>query len=163
MVMDLKYLNEFRDILIKNKKPVSRLEYTKNNYDNKGSLIKKELPTFTTDFCEIGIYKNEMYWVFIIESKTFNSKLFESLKDKLNVKIYGFLDFNKTLYPVKNFDYNKFIKTIQQDRYLQIQFDFKNTETISLFKEYEDIVEIFNKSKVKVINQLKVNLITKNK
>ena len=43
--MEVEYLNKFREILIKSKKLVSKLEYTKNNYDNTGNLIKEDLPT----------------------------------------------------------------------------------------------------------------------
>ncbi len=118
-------LNQFRKILIKNNKSVSKLEYTKNNYDNTGNLIKEELPTITTDFCEIGIYNGEVYLVFILESKTFNLELFSEIKNKSNVKMYGFVDFNKILYPVASFDYNSFIELIKKDKYLQIQFDLK--------------------------------------
>lgn len=159
--MDNKNLSQFRKILIENNKSVSELEYTKNNYDNAGNLIEEELPTITTDFCEIGLYNSEIYLVFILESKTFNLELFGEIKNKSNVKMYGFVDFNKILYPIANFDYNNFIKLIKYDKYLQIQFNFKNISTFDLFTEYINIVNVFDKSKVVVVNQLKVNLASK--
>lgn len=159
--MDIEKLNQFRKILIRNNKPVSGIEYTKNNYDENGNLINEELPTLTTDFCEIGLYGNEIYLVFIIESKTFNLELFREIKNKSNVKMYGFVDFNKTLYPVSDFDYDKFVESIQKDKYLQIQFDFKDVTTFDLFTEYINIVNVFGKSKVVVINQLKIDLTSK--
>ena len=159
--MNNENLNQFRKILIKNNKSVSKLEYTKNNYDNAGNLIKEELPTITTDFCEIGLYNGEIYLVFILESKTFNSELFSEIKNKSNVKMYGFVDFNKILYPVASFDYNSFIELIKKDKYLQIQFDFKNITTFDLFTEYTKIVNVFNKCKVVVVNQLKIDLTDK--
>lgn len=159
--MNIENLNQFRKILIENNKPVSGLEYTKNNYDKTGNLINEELPTITTDFCEIGLYDGEIYLVFIIESKTFNLELFSEVKNKSNVKIYGFVDFNKTLYPVPDFNYEKLIGQIQEDKYLQIQFDFKNISTFDLFTEYLKMVNVFDKSKVVVVNQLKINLASK--
>ncbi|MDO9399330.1 MAG: hypothetical protein Q7T79_01405 [bacterium] len=160
--MNIKNLNQLHKLLIENKKSVSELEYTKNNYDHFGDLIKEDLPTITTDFCEIGIYDGEIYFVFILDSKTFNLKLFDQLKNKSNVKMYGFVDFNKTLYPVVNFDYDNFVKLIQQDEYLQVQFDFKNISVSDLFKKYLGLVNIFENNKVIVVNQLKVGLV-KNK
>ncbi len=145
-------------MLIENGKSVSGLEYTKNNYDNGGKLIKESLPTITTDFCEIGSYNGEIYFVFIIDSKTFNLELFDEIKNMPNAKMYGFADFNKTLYPANNFDFDNFIKQIQKDKYLQIQFDCKNISLLDLFKEYSGLVNIFEKSKVTVINQLKIDL-----
>lgn len=159
--MDNENLNQFRKILIENNKSVSELEYTKNNYDNAGNLIKEEVPTITTDFCEIGLYKDEIYMVFILKSKTFNLELFNEIKNKSNVKVYGFVDFNKTLYPVSDFNYDKLIESIQKDKYLQIQFDFKNISTFDLFAEYTKIVNVFGRCKVEVVNQLKVDLTSK--
>lgn len=155
-------LNKFRKIFIKNNKFVSDIEYTSGNYDRDGNLIKKDLPTITTDYCEIGFYKNEVYFVFILKSKSFKRSLFDCIKDKSNMFIYGFLDFKTILYPRKNFNYEKFIKTINKDKYIQIQFDFRNIKQKDLFNVYLDLVSIFDKSKTKVINQLKINLV-KNK
>lgn len=159
--MNNENLNQFRKILIENKKSVSELEYTKNNHDNDGNLINEELPTITTDFCEVGLYNEEIYLVFILESKTFNLELFSEIKNKTNVKMYGFADFNKTLYPISDFDYNKFIESVQKDTYLQIQFDFKNISTFDLFTEYTKIINVFDKCKVAVVNQLKIDLTNK--
>ncbi|MBU2579361.1 hypothetical protein KKF19_00105 [Patescibacteria group bacterium] len=160
--MNIEDLNQFRKILIKNKEFVSKLEYTKNNYDNNGNLIKEDLPTITTDFCEIGLYNNEIYFVFIVNSKTFSLELFDKLKGKLNIRMYGFVDFNKTLYPVVDFNFDNFIEQIQKDKYLQIQFDYKNINTPDLFKEYSNLMNIFEKSKVVVVDQLKIDLTKEN-
>jgi len=160
--MDIDYLNKFRELLIKSKKSVSELEYTKDNYDHSGNLINKNLPTITTDFCEIGLYDDEIYFVFVVESKTFNIELFNELKNKSNVKMYGFVDFNNTLFPVENFNLDIFMKEIQKDKYLQIQFDFKEIETFDLFKKYSNLVNVFEKNKVVVVNQLGIDLTEKN-
>jgi hypothetical protein len=154
----MEYLNKFRELLIKSKKSVSKLEFTKENYDNSGNLIKEDLPTITTDFCEIGLYNNEIYFVFIVESKTFNIELFDELKNKSNVKIYGFVDFNKTLFPVEIFNIDIFMKEVKKDKYLQIQFDFKEIELFDLFKEYSNLVNVFENNKVVVVNQLDIDL-----
>lgn len=160
--MNIENLNKFRELLIKDKKSVSILEYTKNNYDHDGNLIKEDLPAITTDFCEIGLFNDKIYFVLIVKSKTFNIELFNQLKNKSNVKMYGFVDFNKTLYPVKNFNLDNFIKEIREDKYLQIQFDYKNIDTFNLFKEYSNLVNVFERNKVVVVNQLKVDLTKKN-
>lgn len=156
--MNIRNINLFRKILIENNKSVSKIEYTKNNYDNTGNLIKKEIPTITTDFCEIGVYDSELYLVFIIESNTFNLKFFNEIKNKSNIKIYRFIDFSKILYPIKKFNYNEFIQIIKKEKYLQIQFDFKNIKTQDLFIEYNNLISIFIKNKIIVINQLKIDL-----
>ncbi|NQT49758.1 hypothetical protein HQ571_03645 [Candidatus Kuenenbacteria bacterium] len=155
--MNIKNLKQFRELLIKNKIVVSGLECTKNNYDNDGSLIKDDLPTITTDFCEIGLHNGEIYFVFIIDSKTFSQSFFDKIKNKANVKIYGFKDFNKTLYPVNNFNFDNFLEQIQKDKYLQIQLDYKNIDEFYLFKEYSDLVRVFENSGIVVVNQLKTD------
>lgn len=151
-------LKELRKLFLKNKISVSKIEWTKGNYDHKGNLIKQSLPTITTNFCEIGIFNDEIYFVFIINPKTFNLEIFKFLKEKSNVKIYGFTDFNKTLFPAADFDLEKFMKQIIKDKYLQIQFDFKNIRATDLLKIYLDTVNILKKLKIKVINQQKIDL-----
>jgi len=160
--MDIGKLKKFREKFVENNKIVSKIEYAKNNYDNNGNLINEDLPIITTDFCEVGLYGDEFYFVFVIESKTFNSELFDQIKNKSNVKIYGFIDFNKTLFPIKNFKFDNLMEEIQKDKYLQIQFDFKNSEIDYLYKEYCDLVNCFIKNKIVVVNQLENDLIKKN-
>ena len=155
--MQFKDLKQLQKLLIQDKKPVSRLEFTKNNYDN-GKLIEEALPTITTDYCEIGLLNNSIYFTFIIESKTFSNILFNALKDLPNVLIYGFVNFNKTLYPKDDFNYNAFIDTIKKDKYLQIQLNFKSIDVLELYNEYENLVDILKKSKSLVVNQLKIDL-----
>lgn len=41
--MNIEDIKKFCKILIKNNKSVSKLEFTKNNFDNRGRLIKEEL------------------------------------------------------------------------------------------------------------------------
>lgn len=151
-------INQFSEILIKNNQVVSEMEFTKNNYDDNGILITESLPTITTEFCEIGLHKNEVYFVFIIESKSFSPIFFSLIKDYNNVKIYGFVDFNKILYPGQSFNLADFAVIIKQDKFLQIEFDYQNQEIFNLYQDYLNLVDIFTKSKVAIINQLEVNL-----
>lgn len=152
------YLEELRNLLLKNDIPVSKIEYTSENFDHNGTIIKEELPTITTNICEIGLYDEEIYFVFIIESETFNKKLFELIESKRNSSIYGFKYFKQNFYPKEDFNYDAFLKEIKKDKYLQIQFDFKMIKPAELYQEYCNLAELFKINKAKVINQLKVNL-----
>lgn len=155
-------LNKFRKILVNYGKPVSIIEYTSGNYDRNGKLIKKDLPTITTDYCEIGLYKKEIYFVFILKSKSFKKVLFDSVNTiTSNMFIYGFTDFKTILYPRKNFNYKKFVDTMNKDKYVQIQFDLKDINEKELFDIYSDLVNIFDENKVKVVNQMKEDLTKK--
>jgi hypothetical protein len=156
--MNIEKLMQFRDLLIENKKLVSKLEYTKNNYDHQGNLIKEKLPTITTDFCEIGLFKNQIYFVVIIDSVTFNPELFDKIKIIPNMKIYGFNNFKTDLYPVEDFGYQKFIDQIQKEKLLQVEFDYHEISIIDLYTEYLKLIDIFVQNKIKVINQFNNHL-----
>ncbi len=156
--MNEKYLKQLQKLLIKNKKSCSEIEHTNNNYDSDKNLILESLPTITTNLGEIGLHKDEIYIVIIIESKQFNKSLFNHLKNYKNMKMYGFIDFNKILYPIKSFQFKLFEKEIQTDKYLQIQFDYKNINIFELFEEYINLENIFKVNKIEVVNQLKVDL-----
>jgi hypothetical protein len=157
--VDILVLNQLRKLLVKNKKPVSKLEYTRNNYDNHGNLIKESLPTLTTDFCEIGLCGSEIYFVFIIRSKLFSKSLFNLLKSRSGMKIYGFINFNRTLYPTKNFSFIEFIERTREEKYLQVQFSYKNIAAPDLLEKYCRLVKIFEKKKYMVVNQIEINLV----
>jgi len=75
-----------------------------------------------------------------------------------NVKIYGFADFNKTLYPCRSFNLADFAVIIKQDKFLQIEVDYQNPEIAKLYQEYLRLIDVFITGKVAVVNQLKVNL-----
>lgn len=156
--MNVTDLNLFRKLLIEKGEPVSEIEYTKNNYDEDSNLINAGLPTITTNYCEIGLYDQKIYFVFIIKSKTFNKALFNYIKDQPGVQIYGFVDFKTTLFPKSDFDYKKFIDLINKDKYLQIQFNTKEIKVKNLFILYSKLTSVFDKSKVVVVNQIKVDL-----
>ncbi len=152
----LRFLQEMRGLFIKTNTPVSKLEMTSGNYDDCGNLIKTNIPSITTELCEIGIFNNTAYFVVIISSNTFHQTLFNSLKILPNIKIYGFKDFLKILYPTSNFFYKDFEREVRGDTYLQIQFSYKynSTNPKILHEEYEKIKKIFNTSTAHVINQL---------
>lgn len=156
--MDQKdYLSKLRNILTKNNEDISDLEMTSGNYDDNGNLIKEDVSTLTTRFCEIGVYQNNIYFVFIIQSDNYTEKLFESLKSFSNIQFYGFKDFKNNLYPKDNFSYQEFEKEIKKDKYLQIQFNYQISKMLPelLFGEYNKIRNILNNNKVEVINQIK--------
>jgi len=148
------FITEFSGILLKNNYPVSDVEYTNGNYDNNGKELMEPVPTITTDCCEIGCHGSEAYFVFIMESKYFNDGFFCELNDRSNFEIYTLSDFNTTLYPKKDFDYQEFIRSASIDPYLQIQFDFDNKDASALFIEYEAITAMFLSNNVSVINQM---------
>lgn len=154
----MKKLKDFYNLLKAKLQNVSSIENTPNNFDNKGNFIG-DLPTITTNFCEIGFYdKNLIYFTFIIESKSFNTNVFSLLKNKTNVNIYPFANFKQTLYPINNFNYIIFLEQITKEKYLQIQFDFKdNIKVEDLYIEYCKLLKIFTKTKIKLVDQLKID------
>lgn len=159
--MNSEYIKELRHSLAKNHHLISELEYTTDNYDDEGKKINEDLPTITTEYCEIGLHRNKVYFVFIIKSKTFNETLFNLIKNKPNLQIYGFADFKTNLYPNANFDYANFLNKIKKDDYVQIQFNFKKIDIKDLYKEYAIYINIFKKNEVVVIDQRKKSLTKK--
>ena len=129
---------------------------TSGNYDDKGKLIENDIPTISTEFCEIGIYGKTVYFVFIIHSDTYSKKAFDPLKDFSNIQFYGFKDFKNNLYPKPDFNYKEFEEEIKKDKYLQIQFnyDFNKTSPELLYKEYLKIKDILIKINVRIVNQM---------
>jgi len=156
--MNADKINRLRKILLDNKQPVSDIEYTENNYDGDWNLIEEKIPTITTDFSEIGYQNDKFYFVFVTESSSFHKIILDELKWKPDMKIYGFVNFNKTLYPTDSFDLDVFMNSIKKDKYLQFQFDFKNWELSDIYNEYCNLVDIFKKNEILVVDQLKVDL-----
>jgi hypothetical protein len=114
------FIKDLRKSLITHGIEVSDVEYTEGNYTDDGILIPQKIPTITTPYCEIGNFENDLYMVFIIHADSFNQKFFEEIVLHYDVQIYGFVDFNKTLYPNKNisFDntrfYSHYLQSSQQ-------------------------------------------------
>ncbi len=146
--------------MIKDNQIVGDIEFTTGNYGEDGNLIKKSIPTITTDFCEVGVYNDIIYLTFIIYSISCNKKLFDFIKNYSHIKIYGFKDFHTILYPCSDFNYQGFVEKIKHDKYLQIQFNYKYSELVEdkLYIEYLKLRNVFINSKVNVVNQLAVNL-----
>ncbi len=153
-----KFISDLRNLFLDNHEPVSEIEFTSGNYDGQGNEIKKQLPTITTDYCEMGIYDDTVYFTFIVLSKDFTKSLFGCIKEFKNVQLYGFLDFKTILYPKKDFNFVNFSKRILNDKYLQINFNYGLSEPHHLCEAYEKIVALFVKNKIKIINQRIVNL-----
>lgn len=150
------FLQEFKKLLSEDHDRVSDLEMTTGNFDDSGNLIKTDIPTITTDICEVGVYDNTLYCVVIIHSNSFTESTFNILKKLPNIKIYGFQDFNKTLYPTADSTYKKIEQEILNDKYLQIQFNY-NYESITprgLLEEYKKIKNILISSGLDIVNQL---------
>lgn len=157
------FLLDFRKLLLEKNEKVGELEMTIGNYDDGGELIGEPIPTITTDFCEIGVYGDTIYFVFVIYSESYNKRLFDLVKDMTTVRIYGFDDFKTILYPKTVFNYQEFEEVVRMDKYLQLQFSFglNSITANSLMVEYKKIKDVFVDSGAEVINQLKVNLAKK--
>ncbi len=151
---ELEFITALRNLFLEQREKVSDIEMTSGNYDDGGKLIEGLIPTITTEFCEIGSYDNGVYMVCIVHSEDFSRDLFESIKDFSNVLIYGFNEFNTTLYPAPDFAYELFEKKSRQDKYLQIQFDFETLLPGIFAREYFKIKEVFSKKSQDVVNQL---------
>ena len=150
---------------MKNSIPANPIKLTVGNYDEFGNLIKTEIPTITTDLCEIGIFSNTLYFVVIVLSKTLKKTAFDTLtKNFENAKLYGFINFKKTLYPIPNFAYKKFKKETSSDEYLQIEFDYeyKKLSPRESLDEYQKVKLLLSKSKLVAIDQTSGTLNKKN-
>jgi hypothetical protein len=155
-------LDELRELFLKNNVSVSKIELTSGNFDNQLNLIHKPIPTITTDLCEVGLHDNQVYFVFVIRSQTFEKKLFSKLK-KYSLTIYPFRDFKKTLYPSDKFDYPVFQNDLKKDELVQIQVNLLTLSSSKIYEQYKNLAEIFAKSSVSIINQLNVDLKLKNR
>jgi len=152
----LDFLQELRILLIRNGGLVGNIEMTSGNYDDSGNLINGDIPTITTDLCEIGIYGDVLYFVVIALSSTFTENAFDSLRTLPNIRIYGFKEPNKTLYPAPAFIYGDFKKKTLDDEYLQMQFNYGYgiIDPQGLLNEYHKIKDLLANSGMKVVNQL---------
>lgn len=152
-----KNLGKIRDLqksLIKAGNEVSKLEYTEGNYDERGSLIKNKLPTITTEFCEIGSYKGNTYFVFIVESTSMTKKVLNILTKHKDVSIYGMKNFKENLYPKDRFNIKTFTEEAKKESHIQIQFNYKNLNARELFNKYQKATNIFKENNIRIFNQL---------
>lgn len=126
-------------------------ECTSGNYDDDGNLIAESIPTLTTEYCEIGFYKDSIYFVFIVESSSWSSNFYTAIKSISNVQLYGLKNFTK------NYAFGDTIeRDIKSDVYFQVQvtFDASATSSSGLLEEYDRIIAIFREYSVQVVNQL---------
>lgn len=159
MTNNVELIENLRKALLRKKVAVSKLEMTSGNYDEKGRLITKPIPTITTELCEIGSYGNMVYFVCVISSNSFNSTLFRILKTYANAKVYGFINFKATLYPAPRFSYIKLKSVIEKEKYFQVQFEYCDDLTAQeLYEQYLKIKNDLLACRLTIVNQLKVNI-----
>lgn len=146
-----------KKLLERSGQPVTDIELTSGNYDTSGVLIEGQVPTLTTNFCEIGAYDNVCYFTIILVPESFSKDLLEQIKGYKDMHIYGFENFLEDFYPKDNFSYDNFAKDINKDNYVQVQFNFDRTGSTAqkLMKQHQTLKAIFNKNKAIVINQMK--------
>lgn len=66
---------------------------TSNNYDNNSNIIRNKIPTTTTSLCEIGSYDKICYFVYIIESNSFDYNFLKLIIRRYDIHIYGYEKF----------------------------------------------------------------------
>jgi len=90
-------------------------EFTTGNYDDKGRIIDRKIPTLTTEYCEIGFNDQTIYFVFIAQSDSSSKEFFDEIKKFSNLQIYGFKKFEK------NYDLSKDLESdIKSEQYFQM-------------------------------------------
>lgn len=150
IIKDLKYLLE-------KEHQVSDVEMTAGNYDESGNLIEGEIPTITTNFCEIGSYSDICYFTFILYSDSFDENLFKGIKNYNNCHIYGLKNFLVDYYPKAGISFAELKRKIGEEEYFQVQFNFRFSSTGRSLDDYLTISELIEKSGAKVYNQLNGN------
>ena len=156
MTKNTKFISKLQDHLIKRGHQVSAIEMTAGNYDEQSNLIVDDVPTVTTELCEVGAYNGYCYFTVILKSSLFTRKLFGSIAKYPRVQIYGLRKFQTNYYPKDNFVYNEFEGQVISEEFVQIQFNF---DTISLstdmiYKKYLEVASMFKVTKIEVENQL---------
>ncbi len=125
-------------------------EITKGNYDKSDKPIEIGIPTLTTEYCEIGSYGDEVYFVFIIKSDSWSGNLFNLLKNMSGIELYGLSSFRN------NYDLDKIEDEIKREPYFQLQLNFninkyKAEELVGYYKKItHDLIE----NNAKIVNQL---------
>ncbi len=126
-------------------------EYTQGNYDTEGKYIQEKIPTLTTEFCEIGFYKNEIYLVCIAESKTCTEEFLKEVATFQNVEVYGFTEFQN------NYDLTHGMREVLSESLFQVQCTLKieNVTLDDFLHTYTSLMHTFTKHGVVFCNQLK--------
>lgn len=157
--MELKHWEKFKQMLVDSNIPVSEVEYTRGNYDDYGKLIKDRIPTLTTDYFEIGWPGDLVYLVAVIVSESFNRRFFREIIREDNLQIYGWSDFKQNFYPANDFCFDNMMEMIKKEKYMQLQFNYEGVELDFLLEKYRFLIDRMKAGKIRVINQLKIDLI----
>jgi len=151
-------IEQLRKLFLGKGEIVGKIEETFGNYNKNGKLIEGGVPTTTTEFCEIGNYDDIIYFTFVIYSDSYNKNLSEHLKRFSNFKIYSFKNFLEDI-DIKLSDFEEKIK---KEKYFQINFNFSIVEdNETLYYKYIEIKDKILESGIKIVNQLKVDLVKK--
>lgn len=151
----------FNKLLVENKLSVdavekeslSEVEYTTGNYDEKGDLIKKKIPTVTSEVGEIGVINGSYYLVLIFERNKLTKEFLSTLYQISECKIYGFKDFMKSL------DLEAIFQEDLDESYIQIQFDGITTKQNHFLVElHYKLRKHFGEYEIYPINQIHKNM-----
>lgn len=154
--MNLQNIQELYNLFSENSIPCIGIDYTKNNYDSNGNFIKKWLPTITTNYAEIWLYKSCIYFVFIFKSETFTKDFFLEINKFGNIEIYWFENFKLNYFPNNKISFSKLKEKILNEKLFQIQFNFlKNTNTLFLYNTYLEIIKKIDLFNIYFIDQIK--------
>ena len=163
--MQKDFLLELKKLLTNGGDKAGEIEMTFGNYTHEGVLIKDEIPTLTTDLCEIGVYEDVLYCTYICDTNFYTRKFFDLIVNEPNVAIYGLKNFHETWYPSDGFDSVVFETKLKSESYMQIEFNFSVTKMkpMDIYKKYLKIREVFSKSGMKVVDQLEQDMTIENK
>lgn len=151
-MINIELISKIRRLLIENHHEVSEIEMTSGNFDESGNLIEGEIPTITTELCEIGSYDNTCYFTIILLSNSFNEKLFEDIKRYEGLHIYGLENFKKDCFPKEGITFEELKSDLSKEKYAQIQFNFTGLNIDRLLRKYIETKGIF--TGIDVFNQL---------
>jgi hypothetical protein len=134
---------------------VSQLEHTTGNFDDFGQIINDAIPTLTTSLCEIGIHDQMLYMVFILKAASFSEGLFAAVRN-YDVKIYGFRDFQTTLYETGETSSCQEVMSRLHDELIQVQvsFPWQKLAAVKIFGGYQNFRTMFAMFRADVIDQL---------
>lgn len=130
---------------------VGPIEYTSGNYDEKGKLIQRKIPTLISEIGEIGVFNNNFYLVLIIKRSFVTLDFIKNIGQICPFTLYGLNNFLVNLDPRK-------LSNIQDEQYLQIQFD--NIENIErIVQLHIQLKNLFQNYPKLLINQLEIDIL----
>ncbi len=153
MPSHLFYITKIRDELKMYGYQVGDIEYTSNNYDEKGKLITKKIPTVTSKYGEMGIIEGKFYLVIIFKKELLSEKFLKDIAKIRKYKLYGFNDF------LKDIDIKTVFSEDFKEKYIQIQYgDIIETDYYEIIRIHDKLKNMFLENKIYPINQLNINL-----